>query len=241
MAVTLVGADNGGGNVLNINLALDPLAWPTVQAGDFALMWWTLQSTQTPTDPSGFDFEQSQTNSSGSTMSRFYSKICAGTESGNISLGASGINRMSAVLLVLRGAHVTAPLDTFNVRNETSAGTTHACPQVTTGYSDCVIVTAVCERATSGTNDWTAPSPGYTERSDSTTDATGSGGTITAVADDGLTSGRASGTAVTPPVWTSANSFSTTNVITWTVSVRPLDQAPRPYVSQYAVVRASSW
>jgi hypothetical protein len=210
------------------------VAWPTVQAGDVALLWWTLQSGQTVTDPSGFLLDQSDNSTSGSANSRFYHRVCDGSETGNITLSISGTaNKMTANLVVYRGVDQTAPLDTWNVRNESVSGTTHANPSVTTGAVNCVIVTSICERSSTGTSGWTQPS-GYNERADTATLASAGGMTITATADDGLASGRASGTVVTPPVWTSGNAFSSAGVVTWTVSLKPVATGKNPQtISQY--------
>lgn len=225
--VTFVGADSGGGNVANINTAspspANPVVWPAVQAGDVAIVLWIMQNTVTPTIPAGWTVPSGGSlDGGGASRYRVMWRLCDGTESGNLSLtnSTATVNRQSAVLVVYRGLDATAPIDVVASRNETSAGTTHASPSVTTGVANAVIWAGVGERSTSGTNGWTAPS-GYTERADSVTAATGSGGTIVAGADDGLATIRASGTVVTPPAWTSTNSFSTANVATWTVSLKP--------------------
>jgi hypothetical protein len=85
------------------------------------------------------------------------------------------------------------------------------------------VIAAIGERINAGTTGWTPPgSPFNNERFDTASLANGSGGTITGEADDGLAAGRASGAVVTPGVWTSANAISTANVVTWTVSLKPL-------------------
>ncbi|WP_433225623.1 hypothetical protein [Actinomadura formosensis] len=215
--VSLVGADSGG---VDNGTQITNLSWPAgVQAGDCALLFWTMVSTATPTDPGGFALKQSYDGDSGSIRSRFYRKVCAGTESGALTLSTPGTaNRQSAVLLVLRAAHATEPVDTWAIRDENANTASHACPGVVTGFAGCVGVTAVAERASTGTSGWTTT---WTERADSTTLAGGAGGTITAVADDGLAAGRAQGSTITPPNWVSGNSFASDNVTVWTVSVRP--------------------
>lgn len=238
MSVSFVAGAQGGANATSFNLT-----WPSVAAGDLAILFWLMQNTGTPVNPTGFTLDQTVDGDTGASRMRFQHKVCDGTETGNLTLDAVVSNRHCAVLAVYHGTHATSPIDTWQLRDESVSGTTHASPQVTTGFPDCVIVTAVGERATTGTSNWTAPS-GYNERADSTTASTGSGGTICATADDGLASGRASGSNVTPPVWTSATGFATANVLTWTVSVRPLDQPPpwgQGAGSRLAVSRASSW
>jgi hypothetical protein len=219
-AIAFIDGFSSGGNVISLTPA-----WPGSQsASDFALLWWTFQSTATPTNPTGFTQVATNNTASGAGTSRLFSRALDGTEgTGTITLSApvsAAAERQSAVLAIYRGVD---SIDQFAWRAETTAGTTHANPQVTTVAANCGIVTAVLERATTGTNGWTAPT-GYTEREDTTTQATGSGGTITACAD--LSTGVlltpfAAGSAVTPPVWTSANAFSTANVGSWTVSLKP--------------------
>lgn len=214
MAITFIASDVDGGNAGT----LTGLTWPTVQAGDLALLVWTGVSTTTWTDPSGWTLVAEHTGGSGSLRSRLYYRVCTGSESGSITLTHADINRQSAVLAVYRGAHPTSPIDAWADRDEDAATDVHACPQVTTGHADCVIVTAVGERVTGGTTDYTPPT-GYTERADTDALASGTGGTITALADDGLATSRPSGTSVTPPPW--VGTVSTGNVVTWTISVRP--------------------
>lgn len=215
--VSFVGADSGGDGNAEI---ITSLSWPAgVQAGDCALLWWTMVASATPTDPSGFDLKQAHLGDSGSIESRFYRKICDGTESGALNLDANAFNRQSAVLLVLRDTDLVEPVDTWAVRDEGSNVTSHSAPQVVTGATPgCVGVTAVAERASSGTTNWTTS---WTERADSTTLANGSGGTITAVADDGLALNRGAGSVIAPPNWVSGNSFASDNVTVWTVSIAP--------------------
>ena len=228
--VSFVGADSGGGNVANINTAANPVTWPAgIQSGDTAIVLWIMQNTVTPTIPSGFTVPTGGAfdGSTGSARYRFMWRTCDGSESGNLSLTNSTAggtaNRQSAVLIVYRGLNAANPIDgTPQTRDETSSGTTHASPSVTTGVANAVVWVGVGERATTGTNAWTPPSsPFNNERADSDGAATGSGGTIVAGGDDGLAVSRASGTVVTPGSWTSGNAFASANVVTWTVSLKP--------------------
>ncbi|MGI5169877.1 hypothetical protein ACQEU3_46730 [Spirillospora sp. CA-253888] len=236
--VTSIGAAAGGANATSIDLT-----WPTVQADDVAVLFWLMNNSTTASNPAGFTLHESLDGDSGSMRMRFQSAILTGSETGTLTLTGDTSNRMSAVMAVYRGAHPTSPIDTWATRDEGVAGITHACPQVVTGFADCVIVTAAGERATSGTTGWTAPT-GYTERADSDSAAVGTGGTICALADDGLATSRSAGTAVTPPAWASASGFSSANVLTWTVSVRPLEVGrPARLVAAVpaALQRAASW
>jgi hypothetical protein len=228
--VTFVAADAGGGNVANINTAADPVTWPTVQTGDVAFILWIMQNTVTPTIPA--DWTVPATNGSfdgttGASRYRLMWHLCDGTETGNISLTNSTAggtaNRQSATLAVYRGLDNTNPIDVLAApRQETVSGTTHACPSVTTGVANAPVITAIGERSTTGTNAWTPPSsPFNNERADSDGAATGSGGTIVAWADDGLSVTRSAGTTVTPGVWTSGNAFSSAGDVTWTMSLNP--------------------
>ncbi|MEV4000991.1 hypothetical protein [Actinomadura sp. NPDC049753] len=218
MTFSIVGAGSDGANAAS----LSGTSWPAgVAAGDVFLLWWTMQNTSTPdVSPVGAAQVSLQVGDSGSMQVGFYTKILTGSESGTITLTGTAANRQSAEWVVIRGAHATSPIDTWSVRDEASAVSSHACPAVTLGFADCGIVTAISERATTGTTGWTPPS-GYTERADSTTLATGTGGTVGAIADDGLATSRAAGATVTPPNWTSTNTFASANVLVWTVSLRP--------------------
>jgi hypothetical protein len=238
--VSLVAADAGGGNVANINTAADPVTWPTVAAKDIALVLWIMQNTVTPTIPAGWTVPGSGSfdGTSGASRYRLMWHLCDGTESGALSLTNTGptANRQSATLVVYRGLDNTNPIDVLaSPLQEAVSGTTHQPPAVTIGVANAPVATAIGERSTTGTNGWTPPSsPFGNERADSTTAATGSGGTIVAWADDGLAVTRSAGATVTPGVWTSGNAFATANVVTWTLSLNPAATGKNPQLtSQY--------
>lgn len=238
--VSFVAATANGANATSFNLT-----WPGgLQAGDVALVTHTLDSGRTPTTPSGFTEIFNDAGGAGSTEVQLSYKILAGTETGNLAIAISGGNeKHSAAMSIYRGCHATSPIDVFASFDETVSGTTHTCPSVTTGFSNCVIIVGIGERANTVTTSWTAP-PTYTLQA--TGNATGGAGanTSAAIADDGLASGRSSGTLVSPGDWTSASSVSTKNDITWTVSLRPA--APtgvkkRLLVKSQGVNRASTY
>lgn len=238
---SFVDSATDGGNLTS----LAP-TWPTIQAGDVALLWWLMQNTSSPTTPSGFTLPASGLvdGDSGSMRMGLYWKALDGSESGTLSLTGTATNRQCAGMVIYRGAHLTAPLSDWQVRDEGSTVSSHPCPTVTPAHAGCAIVTAVGERATTGTSGWTAPSPGYTERADTDGLATGTGGTILAIADDGLATTRTAGVGVAPPNWTSTNTFSSANVLTWSIALRPLDSSRPPRLvaaTRAPVVRASAW
>src|SRR5690606_3017383 len=144
-------------------------------------------------------------------------RVCTGAESGNVTLTHSAINKQTAILRIWRGVHQTTPVSDFAVRDEDTAGTSHACPQVTTGVADEAIVTVIQERVSNSSTNYTAPS-GYTKL-DQPAPVGGGGSTSAALADDGLSVSRPGGTNVTPGPWT--NGVSTANVLTWTLALRP--------------------
>jgi len=218
VAITFVGSDVGGGNVATI--AAGDLVWPAVQADDVALLFWTFQNTATPTTPSGFTLVTNNDGGSGSMRTYIYKKVCTGSEDGtDVGCTLSAANRQSACIVVYRGVDTANPVDgTPSVDTSHSTGTTHNNPAYTPTVNNTVILTSIHERATSIDTAWTPPS-GYTERADSLTEATGSGGTITAVADDGLAAGRDT-SSVTPPVWTGDHGTGTPNIVTYTLALR---------------------
>lgn len=222
--VTFVGSDSGGGNVTTFATtpALNDLKWPTVGTTDYALLFQVMQNTATATVPSGFTVLGGSPVDDASCRVYVMGKPTVGSEDGtDVGAGASLLNRTSALIDVLGDVNLSTPIDDIAFLAELSAGsTTHACPSVTPSVPDCVVVTFIAERATSGTTSWTAPA-GYTKRADSTTAATGSGGSICAAADDGLAAGRPAGVAVTPPPWTSATGFAGASVMVVTVALRP--------------------
>lgn len=208
------------GNVAGGNVATLNLAWPTgagaPASGDVAVLVYAFGGTLTSA-PTGFT-QIGSVGGSNSLTCTAYRRVCDGTETGNISMSNAGTNRQSATLVIYPGIDGTTPIDVIASRVETTAGTTHAAPSVTVPSGGDVILTAVAERANSGTNNWTAGS-GYLEREDTTTLATGTGGTSTAIAEENPFVNHAGGATVTPSSWTSGNSFSTANVVTWTIAL----------------------
>lgn len=218
---SFVGSSTAGGNLATISPA-----WPAgIVSGDVAIVVWGYQSTFTATAPTGFTLLNTVNSNSGSLTSAVYYKVCTGSETGSLSITASGANRQSVVLAVFRGIDTSNPIGTSAIFNETVAGTTHAAPSITTVSVDPVVLTTYQERATTGTND-AVPGSGYTDRGDTLALATGSGGSIAAIAQENPLISRASGASVTPPSWTSGNGFSTANVVTRTITLKTLSNLP---------------
>lgn len=221
MAVTFVGSATAGGNAEPITLT-----WPGgLAANQVALVFWTFQSPGTPTAPSGFTQVTFNAGGSGSMLTYIYSKVLAGSESGSLTLTCGfGANRQSACLVIYSGVDTVTPVDGTPAVDTTGVlGTTHNNPAYTPTVANCVILTSIHERASSIDADWTKPT-GYTERADTLLLAFGSGGTITAVADD-LADGRDT-SAVTPDVWTGDNGTGTPNIVTYTLALRSAAAPP---------------
>lgn len=218
MTITRVGAAKD-----SLNTAALALAWATAGGGsapqnrDFALLVWNGRVDLTWTPPTGFTLVENVEPTTGTHRGRLYYRVCDGTESGNVTLTQSDINKQTAILELYRGVDPAAPISDAKSLIETVTRTTHACPQVTTGSADEAIVTFIQERVTDSSTNYTAPT-GYTKR-DQPAPAGGGGSTSAAAADDGLAVSRPAGTNVTPPNWT--NGVSTANVITWTVALKP--------------------
>lgn len=231
-----VGSATAGGNLATVNVT-----WPTVQPDDIAYAFWTFISTATQTTPLGFELVTSNDGPTGSLRTCIYRKICVGTEDGGTLAFTNSIaNRQSVALVIYRNIDLETPEDSVpSWRAETVAGTTHANPAETPTVANCIIVTSIHERATSIDTAWTPPS-GYTERADTLTLATGSGGTITAVADDGLALGRAGGVAVTPPVWTGNHGTGSANVGTYTMALRAAQGSASPLMTSTSLLTSTS-
>jgi hypothetical protein len=214
---TFVGASANGGNVTALTTGNSfPVTWPAgIQAGDLAILAWSFgDSTVTVTsDPTGFTLV-SQVND-GNLQSRILKRVCAGTESGALSGWLLSLaNRQSAVLYVVRGF---SDIGGLTSRQETVTGTSHDCPAITTASGaatgDSLIVIGA-DRAGS-----TAASPpaGFAERTGTEAVAAGTGGTVTTIADDGLSTGAT--LPVDPAAFTGYASSGT--AVTWTIALRP--------------------
>lgn len=213
MAVTFVNAGTNG-----LNTATLSVTWPTGRAADdVAYLFWTFSSNLDPADMTGWTRVASN-DGAGSNRARILRRVLDGSETGSLATTTMTQNRQSACLVIYRGVDTTTPEDSTPAVDTTGVtGTTHTNPTETIVNAGAVVVTSIHERATSIDTDWTAPS-GYTERADSTTLATGSGGTITAVAD--LLTPQSAGAAVTPPVWTGNHATGTAQVITYTLALK---------------------
>lgn len=216
MAITFVNAATAGANITGLSIT-----WPgSLAADDVAYLFWTFSNTNDPADMATWSRVATADNTGPSMRTRILRKVLTGSETGSQALTTLTQNRQSACLVIYRGVDTTTPEDSSpSVDNTHTAGTTHNNPAETTVAAGCVILTSIHERASPTVNDtaWTAPS-GYTERADTLALATGSGGTICAVADD-LTP-QAAGATVTPPVWTGDNATGTANILTYTLALR---------------------
>jgi hypothetical protein len=213
---TFVGTSANTGNVTALTTANSAaVTWPTVQAGDLAVLAWTMQNTATPTDPTSQAFTlASPMVDDGSCRSRILTRVCTGSESGAISGWSNSIqNRQSAVLFVVRGYSAVSAIVSAS---EAGTSTTHDCPAVGTGNGaangDSVIVIAT-DRA--GTTTTGTPPAGFSKRTTSETGSVGGGGTYTGIADDGLTTAQTF--PVDPASWTLTSG---STAVTWTLALR---------------------
>lgn len=213
---TFVGTSANGGNVLALTTANSAaITWPTVQAGDLAILAWTMQNTATPTDPTSQTFTlASPMVDDGSCRSRILKRVCTGSESGTISGWSNSIqNRQTAVLFVVRGY---SDISAIVSASEPGTTTTHDCPSVGTGNGavngDSVIVIGTDRSGLTTTA--TAPA-GFSKRTTSEFGIALSGGTYTGIADDGLTTAQTF--PVDPASWTMASGSTS---VTWTLALR---------------------
>jgi len=217
---TFVGADSNGGNVDIITA----VTWPTVQSGDLAIIAWVFLDTVTPVDPTSEAWSLALANVAGATdcEGRILYRICDGTETGDITGWTNGgtANRQAAILFVVRGYD---GISGFTVRDETANSTSHECPAITTadGFGalspasgDTTLVFAFDRAASTAA---IAPPSGWSTRTASVFAATGTGGTVVGIADDGLTD--ASTMPVDPAAWTGF--VSSDDAFTVTMSLRP--------------------
>lgn len=216
MAISYVSSATAGGNTTTLNVTW-PAGGSAPAAGDVAILIWGHSSGNTVTvDPSGFTLEQGQNSAQGSLRTRIYYKVCAGTESGTLAMTMNGTNRQVCSLVIYRGCDQTDPINAISFRNEgASAVTSHVCPAVTPAVAGCVILSLVGERLSTGSSNYTTTP--YTERADSGSLGSGSGGTTCAVGDDGLATSHSSGSPVTPPDW--VGNVAAAGVTTWSLAL----------------------
>lgn len=212
---TFVGTSANGGNVTALTTANSAaITWPTVQAGDLAILAWTMQNTATPTDPTSQTFTLVGTLDDGSCRSRVLKRVCTGSESGTITGWSNSIqNRQTAVLFVVRGYSDVSAAVSFA---EPGTSTTHDCPSVGTGNGaangDSVIV--IGTDRSGATTTATAPT-GWAKRTTSEFGLAAAGGTYTGIADDGLITAQTF--PVDPSTWTMASG---STAVTWTLALR---------------------
>lgn len=224
---SFVGASNAGGNVAALTAANGaPLAYPAgIAANDLAILPWTFgpSTTVVTSGPTGYTLKASATD--GNDQSRVYFRVLTGSESGNISGWLlDTINRQSADLFVVRGFSSIAAAVSFL---ETVTGTSHDCPQVTTGdgaaNGDSIVIIGTDRAGSTGPT--TAPA-GFSKQTNSEAVASGTGGTLTVVADDGLVTAQTM--PFDPGAFTGFTSGGT--AVTWTLALRPssTDATPAP-------------
>lgn len=203
---SFVGGDANGGNVTT----LTGVTWPAVQANDFAVLAWTASTSVTFTTPSGWTLVNQVDDDTCRT--NLFTKVCTGSESGDVSLVVSGTTRQSAVLAVYRGY---TGIDVHASATEAGTATSHDCPAVTTTVSNAPVIVVVAERLSTGTTTATPPSS-YSVRNEFGT--SGAGGTYTGLADDGLAVSRGPG-SVDPASWSGMASAAA--VVTRTIALVP--------------------
>lgn len=216
MAISYVGGDD-----TSTAVASTSLTWPTVEADDQALLFWTGQNGISFTGPSGFTLVEAFVADSGTHESRLYRKTAVGNEDAtSITLTMGSANKHSACLLVYRGVSTSSPINTHDAVDSNTGTGTHTCPQVTPSVANCAIVVAYSERLSDGTQNITQPTS-YTKR-EQITSQNGGGATFLSTADDGLAVSRSGGVAVNPGNWTGADANS--NAVTWSVALAPASQ-----------------
>lgn len=191
--VSFIGADSAGGNVST----LTGINWPTVEAGDFALLYRTASTGITFQAHADFtNYDPIAGISDDACRSHLSYRVCTGSEDGGaVDLFVNaGPTRQTAVLIVYRGI---ASIHSQATRGESVSTVNHDCPSLTPSIADAVILTMMSERVSSGTAVGTPPA-GWSKRTGSEAAAVGSGGTYTGVADDGLITPRSAGVAVDP-------------------------------------------
>lgn len=239
MSITLVGTSS---STETGSVGTGTVPWITTQSGDFALFFWEYLTGSTTTDPTGFTFQGTVSHTAGSGTTRFLTRQCDGTETGNISVTSSGADKVVAVLGVYRGTDGTSPLNTFSSMAGASTGTSLPCPSATSTVANVVAATLFASRVTTGPTTLTQSSPftGEVTRAP----YTGGGATAMALADN-LTPYASSGTTVTPPNWTSNFSFTNNAWGTWTVLLAPavtvVNRARPVTATLQAVNRASTY
>lgn len=217
---SFVGASNAGGNVQALTSANSaPLAWPAgLLANDLAILPWTFgPAGTTPTDPTSQVFTLQGTLADGNCISRLLVRQCTGSESGNISgWQCSAINRQTAVLFVVRGFSLVSAAVALA---EAGTSTSHDCPAVGTGdgaaNGDSIVVIGTDRAGSTGP---TSAPAGFSKRTGSEAVASGSGGTLTVVADDGLVTAQAF--PFDPAAFTGYASGG--SAVSWTLTLRPV-------------------
>ncbi len=204
----------GGSATTGDNIATKTLTFPTVQAGDLAIIQYGQTTTDTlSADATDSGFTLIDTTDDGTNRRLVYTKTCDGSEDGTtITFTTSPIGRHSGQLVVYRGC----TFGSIDSAVETGTDLTHESPPVTTTVADQPTVIMVMERISSGTASYTVPT-GWTKRQEHA--VVGSGGFTGAVADD-LAATRASSTLVTPGSWVGSGT-NAANVVTTTILLVP--------------------
>jgi hypothetical protein len=211
VAITYVGgAATSGGLVATLTLT-----FPTVQAGDKAFIFWAHTSPATVSvDPTAAGFAYADYYSDSTLGRRLYIKTCTGTEGGStITFTVAAAQLMSAVMVVYRGCTIGA----ISTWYETGTDLIKDPPAQIITRPDETLVSAVCEKVTTGTASYTPPA-GVTKRQEHAN--VGTNGITSAVGDDLPSPVRAVGTAVAPGSWTGSGTASGMGVFT-TVSLIP--------------------
>lgn len=204
------------GNKLYGNVTDLALPWPAgIQAGDFALVQWSLAANAARTLDASLT--SVDVTADGAAVSVLASKVCTGSESGNITLSANAVfTKMVGEVVIYRG---TTGINRQTVATNTGlASLSLAAPSVTPTVDNCSVVATWTDRASTGNTAITVPS-GYTKRLEQ--GGTGGGSVFGAIADDGLSVHNLANVAISPGTWT--GTVASAEVVTRSIALAPIE------------------
>jgi hypothetical protein len=178
------------------------LTWPVVAAGDVAVLVGAIGGLSTLTDPTGFSAIDTLDEST-VLRAKAWRKVCAGSETGTLSLAWTGTAQNgAAALVVYRGIDPTTPVHVHGVNGAVAAGTARAASAVANQIQPALEIAAYCDVNTTSAQSWTPPT-GMNERADVSSAATPF---VSVTVDDILVTGVTSTMALPARTGTSANS-----------------------------------
>ena len=145
------------------------ITWPTVAAGDVAVLFVGVSSSTLPTNPGTFTSQVTSTSGGSSPSFRVSTRVCDGSETGTLNVTTPNVVSRGYIV-VFRNVDNATPLEAVGTPFASSTSTTaYDLPSVTTGMAGCALLDMVIGNASTGSFTPATVPASFTEITDDNT------------------------------------------------------------------------